>query len=237
MPKAKVFYVALFIGLITIRAIPAFGASPVLTEHFRIMGFGGEVDEANLKRIARDLESAYLHIANFFGVDPYRASKIEVSVFLKSQAGRHIRAGATASRIELDADFNDIRLLRHELTHILIAKSISTSPRWFHEGLAQYMSGGDIRQARGHSLLPFKDFSFMRLEAKFGADLSEGDAYYYAWSIVSYLIDEYGEENLKRLFKESGFLKDRFSKAYGIELDTLEKKSNEIFNKYRPKAQ
>lgn len=237
MFKSRIFYALVLIGLIANISQSALAASPVLTEHFRIVGFGGQVDEAKLKRIGRDLESAYLDIASFLDMDPYRTSKIEVSVHLKPQAGRHIRAGATASRIELDADFNDIRLLRHELTHILIAKSISTCPRWFHEGLAQYMSEGDIRRSkRNYFLATFKDFSFMRLEARFGADLSEGDAYYYAWSIVSYLIDVYGKDKLRRLFKESGFFKDRFSKAYGFELRAIEEKSNEIFNKYMPKT-
>lgn len=42
----------------------------------------------------------------------------------------------------------------------------------------------------------------------FGATKTENEAYYYAWSIISYIIDEYGKE-----------------------------KANEIFAKYKPKAE
>lgn len=230
------FYAIVFIGLSVFISSPIYAISPIQTEHFRIMGFGGEVHEADLKRIAKDLETAYIDIATFLDMDPYRFSKIEVSVFLKPQAGRNIRASAGAERLNLDADFNDMRLLRHELTHILISKPMSIAPRWFHEGLAQYMSEGDIRKSHQPAQLGIKDFTFMRLEAMFGATKTEDEAYYYAWSIVSYIIDEYGKENLQKLFKESGFFKDRFAKIFGIELNTLEEKADAIFAKYKPRA-
>lgn len=185
MLKIRLFYAIVFIGLSVFVSSPIYATSPVQTEHFRIMGFGGEIPGEKLKKIAQNLESAYIKIATFLDVDPYRFSKIEVSVFLKPQAGRNIRASAGAERLNLDADFNNMRLLKHELTHILISKSISTSPRWFHEGLAQYMSEGDIREANKYPRLGLNDFSFMRLEAMFGADRTEEEAYYYAWSIVS----------------------------------------------------
>jgi len=111
------------------------------------------------------------------------------------------------------------------------------APRWFHEGLAQYMSEGDIRRSNKYPRSGFNDFSFMKLEAMFGADRTEEEAYYYAWSIVSYIIDEYGKEKLQKLFKESGFLKDRFVRVYAVELNSLEEKANEIFAKYKPKAE
>ncbi len=150
--------------------------------------------------------------------------------------GRGIRASAGEAQINLDASFSDMELLRHELTHILINKSMPTAPRWFHEGLAQYISEGDIRGVKKRPLPLMNDFSFMRTEANFGADLTEDDSYYYAWSIVSYLIDEYGKEKLQQLFKESGFFKDRFARTYAIDLKTIEEKSIEIFDKYKPKV-
>lgn len=211
-------------------------AAPAQTEHFRIMGFGGEISEADIKRIATDLESSYKEIAILLGVDPYRFSKIEVNVYKKPQAGRHIRAGATEETIDLDANFNDIITLKHELTHIVIAKAMPSAPTWFHEGLAQYISEGDIRRAKEGDIFPIGTFSFAKLEADFESDVNEDEAYYYSWSIVTYLIDKYGKEKLQVLFKESGFFKDRFVKAYGIELKTLEEKSNEIFSKYKPKG-
>ncbi|KPK41300.1 MAG: hypothetical protein AMJ78_05825 [Omnitrophica WOR_2 bacterium SM23_29] len=234
MRRIRIIYAVAFISIIIAKTTLA--ASPIKTEHFRVVGFGGEVPEANLERIAKDLESAYICVANFLDINPYRHSKIEVRVFLKPKAGEAIRASASASCINLDADFNNIPLLRHELTHILIKKSMSNAPRWFHEGVAEYMEWGDIRKVKGPSEKAMKDFSFVRLEADFGADLTEGKAYYYSWSIISFLIDEYGKEKLQRLFKESGFLKDRFRKAYGIELKAIEEKADEIFTEYKPKG-
>ncbi len=234
MSKNRIFCAFLFCSLLIIFSF-AFATSPVETEHFRIMGFGGEIQEANLKKIGRDLETAYHDIATFLALDPYRFSRIEVNVYLKPQGGRGIRASAGYESISLDADFNDMELLRHELTHILINKAMPSAPRWFHEGVAQYISGGDIRQAKVNPRLTVKDFSFVRLEADFGADRTEEEAYYYAWSVVSYLIDKYGKEKLQVLFKESGFFSDKFEKAYGIELNMVEEKAVEIFGKYKPK--
>lgn len=235
MLKIRLFYAIVFIGLSIFISSPIYATSPIQTEHFRIMGFGGEIHEMALKRIAKDLEAAYIDIATFLDMDPYRFSKIEVNVLLKPQGGSGIRAGADAARINLDAGFSNMKLLKHELTHILISKPMSSAPRWFHEGLAQYMSEGDIREANKYPRLDLNDFSFMRLEAMFGATKTENEAYYYAWSIVSYIIDEYGKEKLQKLFKESGFLKDRFVRVYGVELSSLEEKANEIFAKYKPK--
>lgn len=236
MLKHSEFIAIIFSVAVVIFTQNVLVAAPAQTEHFRIMGFGGEISEADIKRIATDLESSYKEIAILLGVDPYRFSKIEVNVYKKPQAGRHIRAGATEETIDLDANFNDIITLKHELTHIVIAKAMPSAPTWFHEGLAQYISEGDIRKAKEGDIFPIGTFSFAKLEADFESDVNEDEAYYYSWSIVTYLIDKYGKEKLQVLFKESGFFKDRFVKAYGIELKTLEEKSNEIFSKYKPKG-
>jgi len=219
-----------------LNASPAFAASPVKTEHFRIMAFGGSVPQEKLKKIGQDLESAYADILSFLGVDPYKSGKIDISVHLTPQSGRSLRASAGEAHIDLDADFNDTELLRHELAHIVIHKPLPSAPRWFHEGLAQYIGSGDIRQGKWDPSPPFKDFSFTRLEARFGASRSEDNAYYYAWSIVSYLMDVYGNEKLKLIFKESGFFKDRFAKAYGAGLKDIEQKADYIFGKYKSNA-
>lgn len=236
MLKHSEFIAIIFSVAVVIFTQNVLVAAPAQTEHFRIMGFGGEISEADIKRIATDLESSYKEIAILLGVDPYRFSKIEVNVYKKPQAGRHIRAGATEETIDLDANFNDIATLKHELTHIVIAKAMPSAPTWFHEGLAQYISEGDIRKAKEGDIFPIGTFSFAKLEADFESDVNEDEAYYYSWSIVTYLIDRYGKEKLQVLFKQNGFFKDRFVKVYGIELKTLEENSSEIFGKYKPKG-
>ncbi len=238
MLNKKIYCSVIFLSFILTFSAPAYAASPVHTEHFRIMGFGGDVKEDVLKKIGDDLESAYADITDFLGVDSYKSGKIEASVYTKPQAGRGTRAHAGATSIVLDANYTDRELLRHELTHILIHKPLPSAPTWFHEGLAQYVGYGDIRNfsLRNNKAMPpasFKDFSFIRLEARFGADRSEGESYFYSWSIMSYLLDVYGKDKLKQVFKEKGNFSDRFGKAFGVELKAIEKKADEIFNKYK----
>ncbi len=232
----KILYSAVFVILTLVSAGSVFAASPVQTEHFRIMAFGGSVPQEKLKKIGEDLESAYADILTFLGVDPYKSGKIEVSVYLKPQAGSGLRASAGEAHINLDADFNNAGLLRHELAHIVIHKPLPSAPRWFHEGLALYIEYGDVRNYNTQSKPPLKDFSFTRLEANFGASRTEADAYYYAWSIMSYLVDVYGKERLKQVFKESGPFKDKFAKAYGVGLKDIEQKADYIFDNYKPNA-
>lgn len=231
MPKNKIFHSAVFIALIMVSAGTALAALSIQTEHFRVMSFKGTVPQGQLEKIGQNLESAYADILTFLGVDPYKSGKIEVRVY---QAGSGVRASAGEAHMSLGADFNDMELLRHELTHIVIHKPMPSAPRWFHEGLAQYIGSGDIRDVIWKIRPPFKDFSFTRLEANFGAAKTEGDAYYYSWSIVSYLVDVYGKEKLKQVSKESGSFSDKFAKAYGVKLKDVEQKSDEIFGKYKP---
>ncbi len=230
----KISYFIVFIALLLVSCRPLFAASPVQTKHFRVVAFGGSVPQEKLEKISQDLETAYAEILAFLGVDPYKSGKIEVSVYLKPQAGSALRASASAAHIDVDADFNDIGLLKHELTHIVIHKALPSAPRWFHEGFALYLEYGDIRKDRTKSRLPFKNFSFTRLEARFSTHIGEEDAYYYSWSIVSYLMDIYGKEKLNRIFKESGSFSDKFSKAYGVKLKDIEEKADYIFANYKP---
>lgn len=235
MSNRKIFYSIVFIALVLINFRPLFAASPVKTDHFKIMGFGG-VEEEKLKRIGRDCESAYSELLTFFGVDPYKSGKIQVNVYTKPQGGKGIIASASAQQIELYMDFNDRKVLNHVLAYIVIHKGLPIAPKWFREGLALYLEYGDIRKDKTKSRLPFKDFSFTRLEARFSTHIGEEDAYYYAWSVVSYLMDVYGKEKLRRVFKESGSFSDKFAKAYGVKLKDIEEKADYIFANYKPNA-
>jgi hypothetical protein len=233
MSKKKISYFIVFITLLLISCRPLFAASPVKTDHFKIMGFGG-IEEEKLKRIGRDCESSYAELLAFFGVDPYKSGKIQVNVYTKPQGGKGIIASAGAQQIDLYMGFNDKKVLNHVLTYIVIYKALPSAPKWFREGFALYLEYGDIRKDRTKSRLPFKDFSFTRLEARFSTHIGEEDAYYYSWSIVSYLMDVYGKEKLNRIFKESGSFSDKFSKAYGVKLKDIEEKADYIFANYKP---
>ena len=90
-----------------------------------------------------------------------------------------------------------------------------------------------MRGAYNKALPLFSDFSFMRLEAKFGANKTYNDACLYSWAIVSYVIDTCGKDKLKNIYKEHGSFNDKFSKAFGVDLHSIEKKAHKIFSAYK----
>jgi len=223
---ATVYCVLFFTG--TAAAI-----SSVQTEHFRVVAEGSNIQESDLKKVGEGVEEIYKQVSDFLGVGYTNSGKIEVRVYVTPKKGKPLRAAASGATLFLTLGRMDNDTLRHELAHILIAKPLSSAPRWFHEGLAMYIGSGDMRIAYDGGLAPFKDFTFIRLDAGFEADKSERNAYLYSWAIVSYVIDTYGKDKLKDIFKQHGSFGDKFSKAFGVDLRTIEKKANEIFAGYK----
>jgi len=211
----------------------ASAVSPVQTEHFRVVAQGPNIQPADLKNIGDEVEGVYKQVSETLGVEYKSSGKIEVQVWRTPEKGKALRAAAGAAVLYLTIGSIDNGMLRHELTHILIAKPLSTAPRWFHEGLAMYIEYGDIRNVHRGNLPPFKDFTFARLDSRFGADKTEYDSYLYAWSMVSYIMDTCGKTRIRGIYVQSGSFSDKFSKAFGIDLRSIEKRSDEIFAKYK----
>jgi hypothetical protein len=46
-------------------------------------------------------------------------------------------------------------------------------------------------------------------------------------------MDDNGKDKLKDMYNEHGSFSDKFSKAFGVDLRTLEKKADEIFEPYK----
>lgn len=211
----------------------AAAVSPVQTTHFRVVAQGPNIQEADLKKIGEEVEGVYKQVSDALGVEYKSSGKIEVQVWKTPEKGKALRAAASSAALYITLGSIDKGVLRHELTHILIAKPLSTAPRWFHEGLAMYVEYGDIRKVYRKDLPPFKDFTFARLDSRFGADKTEYDSYLYAWSMISYIMDTCGKSKIKDIYGQSGSFSDKFSKAFGIDLRSIEKKSEEIFAKYK----
>jgi len=230
--KRPLFYIYIACCILSFMGTAA-AVSPVQTEHFRVVAQGPNIQESDLRKIGGDVESVYKQVSDALGVEYKSSGKIEVQVWRTPEKGMALRAAAGSAVLYLTLGAIDNGLLRHELTHILIAKPLSTAPRWFHEGLAMYMEHGDIRNVYRRDLPPFKDFSFVRLDARFGADKTEGDSYLYAWSIISYIMDTCGKSKIKDIYGQSGSFSDKFSKAFGTDLRSVEKRSGEIFAKYK----
>lgn len=230
--KRPFLYICIACGILSFTGTAA-GVSPVQTEHFRVVAQGPNIQESDLRKIGGDVENVYKQVSDALGVEYKSSGKIEIQVWRTPEKGKALRAAASSATLYLTLGAIDNGLLRHELTHILIDKPLSTAPRWFHEGLAMYMQYGDIRSAHRGDLPPFKDFSFVRLEARFGADKTESDAYLYAWSIISYIMDTRGKNKIKGIYGQSGNFSDKFSKTFGADLRSLEKRSGEIFSGYK----
>jgi hypothetical protein len=148
----------------------AAAVSPVETTHFRVVANWPGIQASDLEKVGEDIESAYDYVSDAVGTGYTNSGKIEVRVYVTPEKGRALRTAASESTIFLTLGKIDEGSLKHELTHILVAKPLSAAPRWFHEGLAMYVELGDMKEAYHNGLPPFTDFSFTRLEAHFGAD-------------------------------------------------------------------
>jgi hypothetical protein len=103
-----------------------------------------------------------------------------------------------------------VRVLRHELGHSFVAARTGTNcPTWLHEGLAQWLEGGDperedaglARRARTKPLPRLES-----LEPPF-IGMSENDAaaaYAQSLSAVAYLLRRGGEAGVRRLLASLG---------------------------------
>jgi tetratricopeptide (TPR) repeat protein len=98
-----------------------------------------------------------------------------------------------------------VRVLRHEVAHSFVASRTGTNcPTWLHEGLAQWLEGGDPgREDAGLARLA-REAALPRLEALEPAfvGLSEAQAqvaYAESLSAVAYIEKQHGEDGLRRL--------------------------------------
>lgn len=125
------------------------------------------------------------------------------------------------------------RTIAHELTHVLVGhltfSCLGSVPTWLNEGIAVYGEGGldplsaeALEQAIAtNQLLSLRALSGGFSEHPGKADLSYSQSY----SVVNYLISEYGSDKLLELF---GTLRDGLpiaqglTQIYGFGLDELE---------------
>lgn len=131
------------------------------------------------------------------------------------------------------------KLLEHEFSHIFLGDYISHSsdlsfPRWLNEGIAQYVSGGmselysfSYQNSLQSAFIANKVLPFSLLINTFpGTRDNFTLAYAQSISMTQYLVDKYGEENLRVLInnikKEENFYK-AFSNTYSTEFNQIER--------------
>ncbi|HUF52572.1 MAG TPA: peptidase MA family metallohydrolase [Dehalococcoidia bacterium] len=121
--------------------------------------------------------------------------------------------------------------LRHELTHIVTAQAgesaFGTLPAWVDEGTAVYSQedAGGFRSAIEDAIDRGEVFSVREISSYPGDPDKVNLFYGQSWSLVSYLIDEYGEEQFAQLFaevKSGSRIESALEAVYGFGQDGLE---------------
>jgi hypothetical protein len=143
-----------------------------------------------------------------------------------------LKAWATEERISLQSPRswpvvrkkNVMDLMTHELTHVVhyqtagikASRSSRNDPFWFREGLASYTAGQGYRYYSRKRLLrilrdspAFDPMNPSRKDIRNRVKLAYSSAYH----LVTYLIEKYGEENIRELLQGIARL-DSFEKAF-----------------------
>jgi hypothetical protein len=132
---------------------------------------------------------------------------------------------------------HDVRpedVMRHELAHIVIRQAVKGPfdklPAWLDEGTAMYAQS-DLLSNEGRALdSAIEKDEVLSLRAMNSASIGRTSVnvslfYAQAWSTVSYLVDQQGDEKFADLFatfKEGSTVDKAFQSVYGFDLDGLE---------------
>jgi len=123
--------------------------------------------------------------------------------------------------------------IAHELTHVLVGhftfSCLGDVPAWLDEGLASFSEGALEPASKAHfdeavhnnSLIPLRALSGSFSEEFNKADLSYSQSY----SVVNYLIDEYGQEKMNRLLaalRDGATIDEALVNVYGFDVDGLD---------------
>jgi len=125
-------------------------------------------------------------------------------------------------------------ILRHELSHIVMRSAVkgpfSNLPAWLDEGVAVYGQSqplADMKSALEAAIKSNRPFTIRSLSS---ASVGEsggtvGLFYGQSYSVVRFLIDDYGEEKFRDLlaaFREGNRTDDALMQVYGFDQDGLE---------------
>lgn len=125
------------------------------------------------------------------------------------------------------------RTLAHEITHLLVEEAtfgpFGDIPTWLNEGLTQYAEGEMeeyLRQALDDAIKENNLLSVRSLGSSFPTDRDRAMlAYAQSSSLVSYLVDTYGWDKVRKLlaiFKEGSTYDNALQEVYAFDTDGLE---------------
>ncbi len=121
----------------------------------------------------------------------------------------------------------------HELTHVLVGhltfSCLGSVPTWLNEGIAMYGEGGLEPTAQAQLQEAIDDDSLITVRSLSGGFSEHSDqanlSYAQSYSLVNYLIGEFGQEQLLALFGElrgGQTIEDALEQVYGFGIDGLE---------------
>jgi acyl-CoA-binding protein len=123
-------------------------------------------------------------------------------------------------------------ILRHELTHVVTKVAgvgpYGDLPAWLDEGTAMYAQsepGAGFTNALERAVDKDQLMSVRSMTSPTGDPDKITLFYGEAWSLVSFLVDEYGEEKFARLyaiFKDGSTTDNALQQVYGFDQDGLE---------------
>ncbi len=134
----------------------------------------------------------------------------------------------------VSADSVPLDVLRHELTHIVLRQAakgaLADIPAWLDEGTAVYAQNSPlsgVEQALDLAIERNEVFSVRSLTSSSLGGLGANVSLFYgqSWSLVSFLIDEFGPEKFAELFatlREGTTVDEALESVYGFDQDGFE---------------
>ena len=125
-------------------------------------------------------------------------------------------------------------VLRHELAHIVIKQAVAgpfgNLPAWLNEGTAVYAQANRLPEEEDALNLAIKSNDVLSLRSMSSASVAMSSAnvslfYGEAWSLVSFLINDYGAEKFAGLFavfKAGSTVDKALLQVYGFDQDGME---------------
>jgi Peptidase MA superfamily len=125
-------------------------------------------------------------------------------------------------------------VMRHEIAHIVVRQAVKgpfgNLPAWLNEGTATYAQSELLSNEKHALSSAIESGDVLSVRAMSSASLGHTSVnvslfYGQSWSLVSFLVDEYGEAKFGELFatfKAGSTVDKAFQKVYGFDLDGLE---------------
>lgn len=129
-------------------------------------------------------------------------------------------------------DFSPLDILRHELTHVVMRSAMRGPfqglPAWLEEGIAVYGQTRpmpDMEAALEAAIRNDRAFTVRTISSASAGSSNVSLFYGQSYSVVRFLIEEYGEEKLRALlaaFREGSQTDEALMEVYGFNQDGLE---------------